>query len=129
MNNSLDYSNNKMKKISYTIFRKSHGRALMLDGIIQCTESDEFAYQEMISFLPLCSHPKPEKVKIKSKTDILLLKKKVSKNSYTKKNLVLLYEQKVSLDKSLKINLRQKLNSYGMKLIFSVYNNNYKFFF
>jgi hypothetical protein len=45
-----------------TCCRKSHGRALILDGIIQCTESDEFAYQEMISFLPLCSHPSPKKV-------------------------------------------------------------------
>lgn len=43
---------------------KSHGRALMLDGIIQCTEADEFAYQEMISFLPLCCHPSPRKVLI-----------------------------------------------------------------
>ncbi|XP_069678479.1 spermidine synthase [Periplaneta americana] len=43
---------------------KAHGRALILDGIIQCTESDEFAYQEMISFLPLCSHPSPKKVLI-----------------------------------------------------------------
>ncbi|PSN53273.1 Spermidine synthase [Blattella germanica] len=43
---------------------KSHGRALILDGIIQCTESDEFAYQEMISFLPLCSHPSPKNVLI-----------------------------------------------------------------
>lgn len=46
----------------YICYRKSHGRALILDGIIQCTESDEFAYQEMISFLPLCSHPLPKKV-------------------------------------------------------------------
>lgn len=43
---------------------KSHGKALILDGIIQCTESDEFSYQEMISFVPLCSHPAPKKVLI-----------------------------------------------------------------
>jgi len=43
---------------------KNHGKALILDGIIQCTESDEFSYQEMISFLPLCSHPAPKKVLI-----------------------------------------------------------------
>ncbi|KAF5281659.1 hypothetical protein FQR65_LT14589 [Abscondita terminalis] len=43
---------------------KSHGRALILDGIIQCTEHDEFAYQEMISFLPLCAHRNPNKVLI-----------------------------------------------------------------
>lgn len=46
------------------ILRKNHGKALILDGIIQCTENDEFSYQEMISFLPLCAHPHPEKVLI-----------------------------------------------------------------
>lgn len=35
---------------------------LVLDGVIQCTERDEFAYQEMIANLPLCSHPAPKKV-------------------------------------------------------------------
>ncbi|RZC35079.1 Spermine synth and/or Methyltransf 26 domain containing protein [Asbolus verrucosus] len=44
--------------------RKHHGKALILDGIIQCTEHDEFSYQEMISFLPLCAHPSPAKVLI-----------------------------------------------------------------
>ncbi|EFA05082.1 spermidine synthase [Tribolium castaneum] len=43
---------------------KHHGRALILDGIIQCTEHDEFSYQEMISFLPLCAHPAPSNVLI-----------------------------------------------------------------
>ncbi|KAF7284727.1 hypothetical protein GWI33_021736 [Rhynchophorus ferrugineus] len=42
----------------------NHGKALILDGIIQCTEFDEFSYQEMISFLPLCVHKNPEKVLI-----------------------------------------------------------------
>lgn len=35
-----------------------------MDGIIQCTSRDEFSYQEMISFLPLCCHPNPQKVLI-----------------------------------------------------------------
>ncbi|KAH0547208.1 spermidine synthase [Cotesia glomerata] len=43
---------------------KAHGRLLVLDGIIQCSESDEFSYQEMISFLPLCTHPNPKNVLI-----------------------------------------------------------------
>ncbi|VVC29281.1 Polyamine biosynthesis domain,Spermidine/spermine synthases,Polyamine [Cinara cedri] len=43
---------------------KSHGVVLVLDGMIQCTEFDEYAYQEMISFLPLFSHPKPQRVLI-----------------------------------------------------------------
>ncbi|KAH8385043.1 hypothetical protein KR093_006186 [Drosophila rubida] len=43
---------------------ETYGRCLILDGIIQCTSRDEFSYQEMISFLPLCCHPNPEKVLI-----------------------------------------------------------------
>nr|WBW70074.1 venom protein [Lampona murina] len=38
------------------------GRVLVLDDVIQLTEMDEFAYQEMLSFLPLNSHPNPKKV-------------------------------------------------------------------
>lgn len=38
------------------------GRMLLLDGIIQLTEWDEFAYQEMLAHLPLFAHPNPEKV-------------------------------------------------------------------
>ncbi|XP_011639595.1 spermidine synthase [Pogonomyrmex barbatus] len=43
---------------------KSHGKALMLDGVIQCTEKDEMSYHEMISYLSLCNHPKPEHILI-----------------------------------------------------------------
>lgn len=41
---------------------KSHGKMLVLDGIIQLTEADEFAYQEMLAHVPLFSHPKPENI-------------------------------------------------------------------
>ncbi len=34
----------------------SHGRVLVLDGCIQITEADEFAYQEMIAHVPLLAH-------------------------------------------------------------------------
>lgn len=53
-----------LKTYKCYIYRKSHGRALMLDGVIQTTEKDEMAYHEMISYLPLCSHPKPQHVSI-----------------------------------------------------------------
>ncbi|XP_043937138.1 spermidine synthase [Protopterus annectens] len=47
------------------VFRsKTYGNVLVLDGVIQCTERDEFSYQEMIANLPLCSHPNPKKVLI-----------------------------------------------------------------
>ncbi|KAL6054366.1 Aminopropyl transferase [Balamuthia mandrillaris] len=41
---------------------KTFGNVLVLDGVIQATERDEFAYQEMMAHLPLCAHPDPKKV-------------------------------------------------------------------
>jgi len=41
---------------------KTYGKVLVLDGVIQITERDEFSYQEMMAHLPLCSHPNPKKV-------------------------------------------------------------------
>ncbi len=41
---------------------KNHGRMLVLDGIIQLTQSDEFAYQEMLAHVPLFAHPNPENI-------------------------------------------------------------------
>lgn len=36
------------------------GKALILDGIVQTTEFDEFIYHEMIAHPAMLSHPKPE---------------------------------------------------------------------
>ena len=41
---------------------KTCGVMLVLDGIIQATELDEFAYQEMLTHIPMFAHPNPEKV-------------------------------------------------------------------
>uniref|UniRef100_H2YMD7 Spermidine synthase n=1 Tax=Ciona savignyi TaxID=51511 RepID=H2YMD7_CIOSA len=41
---------------------KTYGNVLVLDGVIQCTERDEFSYQEMAAHLPLFSHPNPQNV-------------------------------------------------------------------
>lgn len=43
-------------------FSKTYGNVLVLDGILQCTERDEFAYQEMLAHLAMFSHPNPTKV-------------------------------------------------------------------
>ena len=43
---------------------ESHGNVLVLDGVIQVTERDEHAYQEMIAHIPLYAHPNPKKVLI-----------------------------------------------------------------
>ncbi|XWS37374.1 hypothetical protein CRYUN_Cryun19dG0037500 [Craigia yunnanensis] len=41
---------------------EEHGKIAILDGSLQLTERDEFAYQEMLTHLPLCSIPNPKKV-------------------------------------------------------------------
>lgn len=34
----------------------THGRVMVLDGVIQITEADEFVYQEMLTHVPLLAH-------------------------------------------------------------------------
>ncbi|MDE2200125.1 MAG: polyamine aminopropyltransferase [Rhodospirillales bacterium] len=34
----------------------SHGRVMLLDGVVQITEGDEFVYQEMLTHVPLLAH-------------------------------------------------------------------------
>lgn len=48
---------------SFDVLQSStYGKVLILDGVIQLTERDECAYQEMIAHLPLCSISNPKKV-------------------------------------------------------------------
>ncbi len=51
----------KFQKIEVFETRKL-GKLLLLDGIIQLTSYDEFAYQEMMAHLPYYTHGSPEKV-------------------------------------------------------------------
>ncbi|RXH95242.1 hypothetical protein DVH24_024926 [Malus domestica] len=45
------------------VFESSiYGKVLVLDGLVQLSEKDECAYQEMIAHLPLCSIPSPKTV-------------------------------------------------------------------
>ncbi|MBO1073832.1 polyamine aminopropyltransferase [Roseomonas marmotae] len=42
----------------------THGRVLMLDGVVQITEGDEFVYQEMLTHVPLLAHGDAKRVLI-----------------------------------------------------------------
>ncbi len=42
----------------------SHGRVMVLDGVIQITERDEFVYQEMLTHVPLLAHGAARRVLI-----------------------------------------------------------------
>lgn len=47
------------------LFKSTHyGNVLVLDGCVQVTERDEFAYQEMISHIPLFANSCPRRVLI-----------------------------------------------------------------
>lgn len=47
------------------VFKSStFGNVLILDGVIQLTERDEMAYQEMMAHVPLFAHPDPKRVLI-----------------------------------------------------------------
>ena len=53
----------KSKYQDVLVFQSTtYGTVLVLDGAIQVTERDEFAYQEMITHLAMNSHPNPKKV-------------------------------------------------------------------
>ena len=43
---------------------ETYGRVLVLDGVIQLTERDEYAYQEMLTHVALHAHADPRKVLI-----------------------------------------------------------------
>eukprot|EP00775_Hariotina_reticulata_P013363 gene13363-13490_t len=40
---------------------EAYGRVLLLDGVIQCTDRDEFSYQEMMTHIPMCALEVPAK--------------------------------------------------------------------
>ncbi len=42
----------------------SHGRVMMLDGVVQITEADEFVYQEMLAHVPLLAYGEARRVLI-----------------------------------------------------------------
>ncbi|EFH10435.1 polyamine aminopropyltransferase [Pseudoroseomonas cervicalis] len=42
----------------------SHGRVMLLDGVTQITEKDEFVYQEMLTHVPLLAHGEAKRVLI-----------------------------------------------------------------
>jgi spermidine synthase len=43
---------------------ETHGRVMLLDGVVQITEMDEFVYQEMLTHVPLLAHGEAKRVLI-----------------------------------------------------------------
>lgn len=59
----LHYEKSSFQEISI-VESKGYGRMLVLDGTPQISTEEGFVYNEMISHVPLLTHPKPKKVGI-----------------------------------------------------------------
>ncbi len=66
----------------------SHGRVMVLDGVIQITEGDEFAYQEMITHVPLLAHGDATRVLIIGAGDGGVLKRVLQHKNVTQAVMV-----------------------------------------
>lgn len=71
------------------VFKSStYGNVLVLDGAIQVTERDEFAYQEMIAHLPLFAcKTAPKKVRVHASRSSLV--RKISFHRYLSLEVVM----------------------------------------
>ncbi len=65
-----------------------YGKMLLLDGIVQTTEKDEFFYHEMMAHVPVLSHPSPRKVLIVGGGDGGVLREVLKHDSVEKVTLV-----------------------------------------
>mmetsp|Transcript_12173 Transcript_12173/g.20350 ORF Transcript_12173/g.20350 Transcript_12173/m.20350 type:complete len:310 (+) Transcript_12173:72-1001(+) len=82
---------------------KAYGTVLVLDGVIQVTERDEFAYQEMIAHLPIfaCSSsaPGPKKVLIVGGGDGGVLREVVKHSSVEEIHMCEIDDQVIEVSK------------------------------
>ena len=67
---------------------ETHGRVLVLDGVIQITERDEFVYQEMLAHVPLLTHGKVSSVLIIGAGDGGVLRRVLQHRSVTRAVMV-----------------------------------------
>lgn len=64
------------------------GRVLLLDGVVQTTEADEFVYHEMLTHVPLLAHENPKRVLIIGGGDGGILREVLRHNTIEKVTLV-----------------------------------------
>ncbi|XP_052074843.1 spermidine synthase-like isoform X1 [Mytilus californianus] len=95
---------------------KSFGNVLVLDGVIQITERDEFAYQEMIANLPLNCHPNPQKVLIVGGGDGGVVREVLKHPSIQKVVLCEIDEKVVEVSKKYLPHLAQSFDNPRMEL-------------
>ena len=77
----------------------SHGRVMVLDGVIQITEADEFVYQEMLTHVPLLAHGAAANVLIIGAGDGGVLRRVLQHNAVTRAVMVEIDGEVIRLSK------------------------------
>lgn len=78
---------------------EEHGRVLLLDGVVQITERDEFIYQEMLAHVPLIAHGQPKSVLIIGAGDGGILRRVLQHPTVEKATMVEIDGEVVELSK------------------------------
>ncbi len=78
----------------------SHGRVMVLDGVIQITERDEFVYQEMLAHVPLLAHGAARDVLIIGAGDGGVLRRVLQHRSVERATMVEIDEAVIRLAKA-----------------------------
>jgi spermidine synthase len=77
----------------------SHGRVMVLDGVIQITEADEFVYQEMLAHVPLLAHGAASDVLIIGAGDGGVLRRVLQHNTVRRAVMVEIDGEVINLSK------------------------------
>lgn len=77
----------------------SHGRVMVLDGVIQITERDEFVYQEMLTHVPLLAHGSADNVLIIGAGDGGVLRRALQHNNVKRAVMVEIDGEVIRLSK------------------------------
>ena len=78
---------------------ETHGRVLVLDGVVQLTERDEFVYQEMLAHVPLLTHGRASRVLIIGAGDGGVLRRVLQHRSVTRAVMVEIDGEVIRLSK------------------------------
>lgn len=93
------------------------GRMLVLDGAIQTTEKDEFVYHEMITHVPLFTHPNPENVLVIGGGDGGTIREILKHSSVNKAVLVEIDERVVEISKKFLPTISNALDDPRAKVV------------
>lgn len=118
-------------KVKYKLFEKKspfqkieifesydYGRVMALDGYIMLTEKDEFIYHEMISHVPLFTHPEPKYILVIGGGDGGTVREVLKHESVKKVELVEIDEEVVNASKIYFPEIASCLNNEKVKVIF-----------